>query len=67
MHMQLYSREKSIGKSTRDQREINPPNGRQRSVVNYATSRMLKPHEGSLRRQYQKGLWLQLRNSAHQV
>ena len=36
-------------------------------VVNYATSRMLKPHEGSIRRQYQKGLWLQLRTSAHQT
>ena len=67
MPFQLYSREKSIGKSTRDQREIIPPNGRQKLVVNYATSRMLKPYEGSVRRQYQKGLWLQLRTSAHQT
>ena len=27
---------------------------------------MLSPHEGRIRRQFQKGLWLQIRTSAHQ-
>ena len=27
---------------------------------------MLSPHEGRIQRQFQKGLWLQIRTSAHQ-
>ena len=34
--------------------------------VNYETERMLSPHEGRIQRQFQKGLWLQIRTSAHQ-
>ena len=58
----VYSRLLAIGKSPPPHREID--NGSVR--VNYLEERMEAPHKGRLRRQFQKGLWFQMRTSKHQ-
>ncbi len=63
-------REKSIGKRTNERRQItNVASGSGTGkdlVVNYSESKISQPLEGRLRRQFQRGLWLQMRTSAHQ-
>lgn len=63
---QLYMREKTVGKRTSDQRKINVEGSKSQLHVDYDLSRMIQPTEGKIRRQFQKGLWLQVRTSAHQ-
>ena len=60
----FYTREKSIGKRTHSKRNI--VTEKQTIVVDYEQEKMFSPHEGSIKRQFQKGLWLQVRTSAHQ-
>ena len=58
----VYSRLLAIGKNPPPQRDID--NGSLR--VDYSSERMEAPHKGRLRRQFQKGLWFQMRTSRHQ-
>ena len=58
----VYSRLLAIGKNPSPQRIME--NGA--VVVNYIDERMEAPHKGKLRRQFQKGLWFQMRTSKHQ-
>jgi vacuolar protein sorting-associated protein 13A/C len=58
---QLYQREKSIGKRTSEQRTLKVVNSKDVIVVNYQESKMYQPSEGSIRRQFERGLWLQMR------
>ena len=60
----FYTREKSIGKRTHSKRNI--VTEKQTIVVDYDEEKMYSPHEGSIKRQFQKGLWLQVRDSDHQ-
>lgn len=62
---QLYLREQAVNKRTHDERIIKVDE-RDDILVNYEESRMTKPCEGRLARQFQKGLWVQLRTSSHQ-
>ena len=58
----VYSRLLAIGKNPSPQRSIETG----AIVVNYLDERMETPHRGKIRRQFQKGLWLQMRTSQHQ-
>eukprot|EP00092_Neocalanus_flemingeri_P033380 GFUD01036296.1.p1 GENE.GFUD01036296.1~~GFUD01036296.1.p1 ORF type:complete len:2741 (+),score=704.42 GFUD01036296.1:512-8224(+) len=58
----VYSRMLAIGKSPGPRREID--NGV--VVVNYIDEKMEAPYRGKIRRQFQKGLWFQMRTSQHQ-
>ena len=51
----VYSRKLNIGKSPPPRRELEGG-----IIVNYVEERMEAPHRGRLRRQFQKGLWLQV-------
>ena len=62
---QVYLREKSVGKRTSDARVITVM-GSKDIHVNYFESTMSQPLEGKVRRQFQKGFWLQVRSSPHQ-
>ena len=59
----VYSRLLSIGKNPRAARQIENTN----IVLDYETEKMEAPHKGKLRRQFQKGLWFQMRTSKHQT
>ena len=63
-----YSRDKTVGKRTSDSRKVvvESSTKEQQILVNYADCRMSAPYEGKIRRQFQKGLWLQVRTSDHQ-
>ena len=67
---QRYEHERAIGKRTQARRHIQvesaSSSNRKPIEVDYELERMLAPHEGRIRRQFQKGLWLQIRTSAHQ-
>ena len=58
---QRYLREKSIGKETPDRRKIITDS--KTIEVNYFESKMTAPHQGSIKRQFQKGLWFRIANS----
>jgi len=58
----VYSRMLAIGKSPAPRREID--NGA--VVVNYIDEKMEAPFRGKIKRQFQKGLWFQMRTSQHQ-
>ncbi|TRY69082.1 hypothetical protein TCAL_09656 [Tigriopus californicus] len=62
---QLYLRELSVNKRSSVERIVKV-DGRDDILVNYEESRITKPFEGRLARQFQKGLWVQLRTSSHQ-
>ena len=59
----VYSRLLSIGKNPPAHRNIENTS----IVVDYIRERMEAPYKGKLRRQFQKGLWLQMRTSKHQT
>ena len=50
----FYTREKSIGKRTHSKRNI--VTEKETIVVDYDEEKMFSPHEGSIKRQFQKGL-----------
>ena len=50
----FYTREKSIGKRTHSKRNI--VTEKETIVVDYDEEKMYSPHEGSIKRQFQKGL-----------
>ena len=50
----FYTREKSIGKRTHSKRNI--VTEKQTIIVDYDEEKMYSPHEGSIKRQFQKGL-----------
>ena len=58
----VYNKLLSIGKNPPPHRVLD--NGA--IVVNYIEEKIEAPHKGKLRRQFQKGLWCQLRTSKHQ-
>merc|ERR1719319_200795 len=58
----IYSRMLAIGQSPQPHRELEGG-----IIVNYVDERMYVPHKGKLRRQFQRGLWLQYRTSPHQA
>jgi vacuolar protein sorting-associated protein 13A/C len=57
----VYSRKLAVGKAPLARRQLD-----QGIIVNYVEERMEAPHRGRLRRQFQKGLWFQMRTSRHQ-
>ena len=61
---QRYLREKSIGKRTADKRVIHTES-RKLIEVDYFEWKMIAPHQGSIKREFQKGLWLRIANSPH--
>ena len=58
---QRYLREKSIGKLTSDRRKIATDS--KTIEIDYFESKMSAPHQGSIKRQFQKGLWFRIANS----
>ena len=58
---QRYLREKSIGKITSDRRKIATDS--KTIEIDYFESKMSAPHQGSIKRQFQKGLWFRIANS----
>ena len=60
---QRYLREKSIGKSVSDRRKISTDS--KPIEVDYFESKMSSPHQGSIKRQFQKGLWFRMAFSPH--
>jgi len=58
----IYRRMMDIGKPCDPRRVIDGGT----IIVNYCEERMEVPHKGRIKRQFQKGLWLQMRSSQHQ-
>ncbi|XP_067012189.2 intermembrane lipid transfer protein Vps13 [Anabrus simplex] len=58
---QYYTRESEIGNSPNPRAIVDP-----KTEIDFQLGEMIRPHKRFLRRVFQTGLWIQIRNSAHQ-